>query len=153
MINGPESHSGMSSLRQLVAERHVNGRFFDKVVISGAHFKSLEILRCGEADVAAIDCVTYALLSAYQPESLAGIRVLGRTYHSPAPPYVTRTEYGEQFFARMRNALMRAFEDPALTSARQALFIKKIKWIDVDWYRKISEIEVYAAKLGYPVLQ
>jgi ABC-type phosphate/phosphonate transport system substrate-binding protein len=152
-INGSESHSGMSALRQLVASRHINGRFFNKVVISGAHVNSLEMLRYGEADVAAIDCVTHALLSAYQPEALAGTRVLGRTYHSPAPPYVTRTEYGEQFFERIRTALMHAFEDPTLTSARQALFIKKIKWTDISCYQKISEIESYAANLGYPVLQ
>ncbi|TDJ31213.1 MAG: phosphate ABC transporter substrate-binding protein, partial [Gammaproteobacteria bacterium] len=63
-INGSQSHSGMNSLRQLVASRHKNGRFFHKVVISGAHVNSLEMLRCGEADVAAIDCVTHALLSA-----------------------------------------------------------------------------------------
>lgn len=152
-INGSQSHSGMNSLRQLVASRHKNGRFFHKVIISGAHVNSLEMLRCGVADVAAIDCVTHALLSAYQPETLAGTRVLGRTYHSPAPPYVTRSEYGDQFFERMRTALSRAFEDPALSSARQALFIKKIKWTDITSYQKISEIEIYAADLGYPVLQ
>jgi len=152
-INGPESHSGMSSLRHLVAPRHTDGRFFNDVLISGAHVESLGMLRRQEADVAAIDCVTYTLLSAYQPEALAGTRVLGRTYHSPAPPYVTRTGYGNNFIEQVRTALMRAFEDPTLTQARQALFIKKINWIDVNSYQKISEIENYAANLGYPVLQ
>lgn len=153
VINGSESHSGMSSLRQLVASRHIDGRFFNNVVVSGAHVYSLEMLRRGVADVAAIDCVTHALLSAYKPETLAGTRILGRTYHSPAPPYVTRTEYGHQFFQRMRTALLRAFEDPTLTTARQALFIKKIEWTDISSYQKISEIEKYAANLGYAVLQ
>jgi len=102
---------------------------------------------------AAIDCVTYALLSAYQPKNLAGIRVLGRTYHSPAPSYVTRTEYGSTVAERMRTALLRAFEDSALASARQAPFLKKIKRADTNLYYKISEIEDYAANLGYPVLQ
>jgi len=111
------------------------------------------MLRRRDADVAAIDCVTYALLSVYQPESLAGTRVLGRTYHAPAPPYVTRTEYGNTFAERIRTALLRAFEDSALASARQALFLKKIKPADINLYLKISEIEDYAANLGYPVLQ
>ena len=152
-INGPESHSGMSSLRQLVASRHKNGRFFNAIMISGAHIKSLAMLRCRQADVAAIDCGTYALLSVYQPKALAGTRVLGRTYHSPAPPYVTRTEYGNNMAERMRTALLRAFEDPAITSARQALFLKRIKEADIDAYQKISEIEKYAANVGYPVLR
>ena len=152
-INGPESHSGMSSLRQLVASKHIDGRFFSEIVISGAHVKSLAMLRRRDADVAAIDCVTYALLSAYQPETLAGTRVLGRTYHAPAPPYVTRTEYGNTFAERIRTALLRAFEDSALTSSRQTLFLKKIKPADINLYLKISKIEDYAANLGYPVLQ
>jgi ABC-type phosphate/phosphonate transport system substrate-binding protein len=152
-INGPESHSGMSSLRELVASRHKNGRFFDAIRISGAHVKSLAMLRRGEADVAAIDCVTYTLLSVYQPKSLAGTRVLGQTYHSPAPPYITRADYGDTIAERMRTALLRAFEDPAITSARQALLLKKIKCADITAYHKISRIEAYAADLGYPVLQ
>ena len=153
VINGAESHSGMSSLRQLVAPRHKDGRFFDGVVISGAHVGSLGMLRRREADVAAIDCVTYELLSTYQPQSLIGTRVLGRTYHSPAPPYVTRCEYGFSLVGRIRTALLRAFDDPALTPARQALFLKKIEWADIASYSKISAIEDYAIKLGYPVLQ
>ena len=111
------------------------------------------MLRRREADVAAIDCVTYELLSTYQPQSLVGTRVLGRTYHSPAPPYVTRCEYGYNLVGRIRTALLRAFDDPALTPARQALFLKKIEWADIASYSKISTIENYAVKLGYPVLQ
>ncbi len=152
-INGLESHSGMSSLRELVASRHKNGRFFDAIKISGAHVKSLAMLRRREADVAAIDCVTYALLSVYQPNTLVGTRVLGRTYHSPAPPYVTRTDYGSTMVERIRTALLKAFEDPVITSARQALFLKKIKWVDAATYQKMSDIEEYATNLGYPVLQ
>ena len=152
-INGSESHSGMSSLRQLVASRNKNGRFFNAVKISGAHVKSLSMLRHREADVAAIDCVTYALLSVYKPKTLVGTRVLGRTHHSPAPPYVTRTDYGSTMAERMRTALLRAFEDPVTTSARQALFLKKFKRVDIATYHKISDVEEYAVNLGYPVLQ
>jgi ABC-type phosphate/phosphonate transport system substrate-binding protein len=153
VINGSESHSGMSTLRQLVAPNHIDGHFFNSILISGAHIESLGMLRRREADVAAIDCVTYALLSLHQPEALTGTRVLGLTYHSPAPPYVTRSGYGNSLVERFRTALFRAFGDPALTSARQALFIKEIEWVDIDRYHKISEIEDNAARLGYPVLQ
>jgi hypothetical protein len=66
---------------------------------------------------------------------------------------VTRSGYGDSLVERFRTALFRAFGDSALTSARQALFIKEIEWVDIDRYRKISEIEDNAARLGYPVLQ
>lgn len=153
VINGSESHSGMNTLRQLVAPKHIDGHFFNSIMISGAHVESLGMLRRREADVAAIDCVTHALLALHQPEALAGTRVLGLTYHSPAPPYVTRSNFSDNLIERFRTALFRAFGDPALTSARQALFIKEIEWVDIDSYRKISEIEDSAARLGYPILQ
>ena len=152
-INGAESHSGMSSLRQLVAPLQKNGRFFNEVLVSGAHVGSLGMLRRRKADVAAIDCVTYELLSAYQPQALVGTRVLGRTYRSPAPPYVTRVAHGNSLIERIRTALLRAFDDPNLIPAREALFLKKIEWADIGCYSKISEIEEYAASLGYPVLR
>jgi hypothetical protein len=38
-------------------------------------------------------------------------------------------------------------------SARQALFIKKIVGTNINSYQIISEIESYATKLGYPILQ
>ena len=74
-------------------------------------------------------------------------------YYARVPPYVTRTDYGSTMVERMRTALLNAFEDPVITSARQALLLKKIKWVDIATYHKMSDIEEYAANLGYPVLQ
>jgi hypothetical protein len=53
----------------------------------------------------------------------------------------------------MRIALFRAFQDPVLTSARQALFRKKMVGTNINSYQIISEIESYATKFGYPILQ
>jgi len=152
-INGPESHSGMSSLRHLVAPKQSNNRFFSDIMVSGTHLDSISMVRAGFADVAAIDCVTYTLLAAYNPEALEGVRVLGSTYHAPAPPYITNTLCDDEFPERLRTALFRAFEDPDLAPARHALFLKKIEWIDIEAYWKVVEFEDYAANLGFPVLQ
>ena len=47
--------------------RASGGRFFSRVVTSGSHPASVAAVARGEADVAAIDCVTYALLDRYLP--------------------------------------------------------------------------------------
>ena len=153
VINGPDSHSGMSALRSLVAPASRDGRFFSQVKVSGAHAASLEMIKRGEASVTAIDCVTYALLEAYRPEALAGTRKLGRTYRAPAIPYVTCTSRGDQTVARMRTAVARAFADPNLRGARQALFLKDIENLPLSAYGRITAFQDFAVRHGYPALQ
>lgn len=152
VVNGLESHSGANALKALVAPRNRDGRFFSETKISGSHAASLEMIRRGEAEVAAIDCVTYALLESYRPAALAGIRKLGRTYRAPAVPYVTRWDGDDDRVKRLRAALFNAFTDPHLTTTRQALYLKNVEALPASAYRRISALEDYAARLGYPDL-
>ena len=152
VINGPESHSGMSALRHLVASHSHKGRFFSDIKISGSHIDSIDFVKRGLADVAPIDCVTYALLEKHRPQTVWGLRVLGRTFCAPAPPYVIRKEDESQLAERFWNALSQAYEDPTLRSARQSLFLKDVEQVDIDYYEKIRAFEEHAAKFDYPVL-
>ncbi len=52
-------------------------------MFSGSHRQSLRELQQENADIAAIDCVTYALLQRHQPQALAGPVAIG---WSPAAP-------------------------------------------------------------------
>lgn len=153
VVNGFESHSGSNALKALVAPRNRDGRFFSKIKISGTHVASLEMIRIGEADVAAIDCVTYALLARFRPAAVAGTRKLGRTYRAPAIPYVTRWDDDDDRVERLRAAIFNAFTDQHLTTTRQALYLKNIEVLPVSAYRRISAFENYAARLGYPELR
>lgn len=153
VINGPESHSGMSSLRGLVAPVSRDGRFFSQVKVSGSHAASLAMIRLGEADVAAIDCVTYALMEAYRPAALAGTRKLGRTYRASGIPYVTRWNVDEDTVRRMRSALYSTFADPDLATACRALYLKDIEALPLAAYRDIVAFQSVALTHGYPALQ
>ena len=153
VVNGMESHSGMNALRALVAPASRDGRFFSKVRISGSHPASLEMLRSREADVAAIDCVTYALLGSYRPEALAGTRMLGWTDRAPAIPYVTRLDADDGTVARMRGALHDVFDDPDFSTTRQALYLKGVEVLPVQAYEEIAGFQAVAARAGYPALR
>ena len=59
VINGPESHSGMTALLSLVSPHRRNRKFFVEILVSGSHLQSLALLIAGKADVASVDCVTY----------------------------------------------------------------------------------------------
>jgi ABC-type phosphate/phosphonate transport system substrate-binding protein len=150
VINGPESHSGMNALRTLIAPKTGGRRFFSLVKVSGTHADSLATIQRGEADVAAIDCVTFALLARHRPAALAGLRKLGRTYRAPGIPYVTRATVPEETVARMRAALFLAFDDPRLAGVRQALLLDGLEVLALSRYRRIAKAERIADRHGCP---
>jgi len=154
-INGWTSHSGMNALRALVAPLNENGRFFAAVRVSGGHVASLAMVAAGEADAAAIDCVTHALLARHRPQALAGTRILCRTASAPAVPYVTRAEMDEAVVAALRSALAHAAsatDEPALAAAREALLLDGVEVRDPDDYRRIIAFAETARACGYPRL-
>jgi ABC-type phosphate/phosphonate transport system substrate-binding protein len=139
VVNGPESHSGMNALFSLVAPHSRNNRFFSEVKISGSHVESLALLANGQADVAAVDCLTYELLSRYRPAAIRGTRPLGLTCSAPAPPYVTARAFNLDTVERMQNALLETYEDQALAGSRQALLISKIELSSALSYQRILD--------------
>ncbi len=146
VINGPDSHSGMNALRALIAPVSEGARFFSQVKVSGTHADSLDMIQRGEAEVAAIDCVTFALLGRYRPEALSGIRKLGRTHPAPGIPYVTRATLAEDTIARIRAAVFRSFADPGLATVRQALLLEGVQEIRLSEYKRILEFQELSAR-------
>jgi len=148
-INGRNSHSGFNALRALVAPLARDGRFFGAVAISGSHAESLAQVARGEADVAAIDCVTHALLARCRPAVAARTRILARTAGAPSLPYVTRAAASDDLVARLRDGLAAAFADPALAAARAALLLADLAVIPVEDYAGMLAMAEEAAHRGY----
>jgi ABC transporter, phosphonate, periplasmic substrate-binding protein len=151
-INGWDSHSGMSALRALVAPLSRHRRFFARVEVSGTHIASLAMVARDDADVAAIDCVVHGLLARHRPAALLGTRILCHTAPAPAPPFVTQARTGDDVVSRLRAALARAFDDPALEAAREDLLLAGIEMLPPSAYVRIKAFERLAARHGYPVL-
>jgi ABC-type phosphate/phosphonate transport system substrate-binding protein len=149
VINTPSSHSGTNVLRALVAPLHAGGRFFSSVTISGAHERSLALIRAGHADVAAVDCVTYGLIRRHRPAELCGTRVMCETAAVPAPPYVTSRATGPDEVALLRRAVAVALADPALAGVRDQLAIAGADVLPVDAYAAIDELRRAADEAGY----
>ena len=110
------------------------------------------MLRNREADVASIDCVTFALLESYRPDALSGARMLGWTDRAPAIPYVTRL-VDDDTVARLRSALHDIFDNPNFSTTRQALYLKSLEVLPVQVYEEIAGLQKFAARAGYPVLR
>ena len=140
-ISGLDSHSGCHVLRAMVAPMASRGgRFFGRQIITGSHAGSLEAIEAREADVAAVDAVTFSLIKRSMPEALASFRVLGRSPRAPAPPYITSRSVSKDNIERMRDALVDALADPDLAACRDELMIRGAKLVELDKYDRIDEM-------------
>jgi ABC-type phosphate/phosphonate transport system substrate-binding protein len=148
-VNGLNSHSGANALRGIVAGLAEGGRFFGAVRLTGAHRASLGLLRSGEADVMAMDCVLHALLAVHRPSALCGTRVLAASESAPAPPLVTSAAAGQGRAERMRMALLGAMADPDSAAARAELLIERIEVLPRSAYQRIVDIEAGALRHDY----
>ena len=151
-INTPTSHSGTNILRSLIAPLHESGRFFASVRVSGAHTKSLRHIVAGDADVAAIDCVTYELLRRHRPSALAGTRILTHTEQVAAPPFVTHAESSPERVRALRDALSATLRDPLAAEARAAMLLEGFEPLDLTAYQRIADLDRLARELEYSEL-
>jgi ABC-type phosphate/phosphonate transport system substrate-binding protein len=151
-FNAADSLSGHLALKCVFAPLGRNGRFFGRLVESGSHRASMQLVCNAEADVAAIDCVSFALAQAHRPELAAGLAVVARGPAAPALPYVTAADRPADEIARLKHALSAAAADPALAGARQALFIAGLEFLAPDAYQRVLDLEAECDALGYAAL-
>ncbi len=97
---------------------------------TGSHVKSMESVANAnnneEADFAAIDCVTWALVNRWRPELTRTLKKVASSRSFPALPYVTRIDTPDNIVQVIREALIRALCDPQLEETRKTLLIGKI---------------------------
>jgi ABC-type phosphate/phosphonate transport system substrate-binding protein len=147
-INMIGSHSGWNALRAMAAPLARAGQFFASVLETGSHHGSMRAVATGEADVAAIDCVSFALARRNRPELTAPLRILAQTGLAPGLPFITSRRTSPDDLARLRAALASACADPI---ARDVL-IDGFDVLEPQAYDEILAMEAEAKACGYPVL-
>jgi ABC-type phosphate/phosphonate transport system substrate-binding protein len=151
-LNSWDSNTGMNLARLAFAPFATDGRFLGEIVETGGHAASLASLAAGETDVAAIDCVSHALLCRHRPALAGATRILARTAQSPALPFVTAMTQPPATIRALRCALAAALADPALAASREALFLTGMAPVDATDYGILLDYRDRAANLGYPLL-
>jgi ABC-type phosphate/phosphonate transport system substrate-binding protein len=149
-INERSSNSGSNLLRAAIAPLAEHGRFFSSVDITGGHVASVRAVAEGSADVAAIDCVSYAHIQRFSPELTLRLRILDWTPSSPGLPYVTARGSDASIVSALRAALGEVQSDPALAAVRGALLLAGIDFTVDESYVEVRELERGALELGYP---
>lgn len=151
-INEPGSNSGVNLLRATIAPIAGGGQFFSSVIETGGHGASIDAVSTGEANVAAIDCVTYGNTLRFDPDRLSGVRVLAETVKGPGLPFITRASASDEEVAALRRALDKAIADPQLASVRDTLSLRGFAALSDADYEPLAELEREALRQHYPVI-
>ncbi len=151
-VNDLASNSGMNLLRAEIAPLAGGKPFFRSVILTGSHLASAESVAQDEADVAAIDCVTWAHLQRWRPNLTARLRVLTWTVRNPGLPLITSPGTSPSQLAALRAVLDEVAADPALRKVRRTLLLEGFSLVPAEHYRATLRLQDIAANLGYPRL-
>ena len=152
-INELESNSGMNLLRAAVAPLARGGRFFGSVAVSGSHLRSVEMVASGEADVASVDCVSFAIFQRLYPAVVSELRVLCWTPLSPCLPFITARSASDSTVRALRSALADVFDDAALAPAREQLLLRGVDLEPREGFGEVLALERGAVEAGYPTIR
>jgi len=133
-IDGFDSNSGMNLFRAAIAPLAGGKPFFADIVETGSHAQSVAAVAQERADVAAIDCVTYALLARGASRLVAATKIIGETPASPAPPFIASRALPLETRAAVRRALRALPPIPELGLAGVA-------FLPETTYARVAEIE------------
>lgn len=117
-------------------------------MFSGSHRQSLRELQQENADIAAIDCVTYALLQRHQPQALAGF---GGDRLEPGRarlPLITAGATPAATLNSLREALQQLVSDARYRSLCDALLICGYSDMSREAYAPLLAWRDEAAALG-----
>ena len=115
-VNGFDSLSGWVSLQHTLGAP-------PRTLETGAHFASIGALIAGDADIAAIDGVSWTLISEHEPDLVAGLHVVGHGPTIPCLPLVAGLRHSVDVPA-LRTAIRAALAEPSLAATLRTLHIR-----------------------------
>ena len=110
--NNAGSHSGYNVVRHHLLELAETRGFFGRVILSGAHQRSIQMILDGAIDASGIDSGVLELETARRPELAAALRTIGVIGPSPIPPVVAARRLDPALRARLRELFLGMSADP-----------------------------------------
>ncbi|TGS16993.1 phosphate ABC transporter substrate-binding protein [Mesorhizobium sp. M2E.F.Ca.ET.209.01.1.1] len=103
-FNNPDSMSGLIALTRDLQAMGESLDIFASCGESGGHRSSIVAVAEGRADIAAIDCESWALAQRFEPAA-RGVKVVGWTARRKGLPYITARTIPASVVAAMREAV------------------------------------------------
>jgi ABC-type phosphate/phosphonate transport system substrate-binding protein len=151
-LNAYDSNTGMNLFRAMIAPIAGGAAFFSSILVTGSHEASVTAVDNGQADLASIDCLSFALIKRGRPELVEGVAVVAESPLSPGLPFVASASLEAPTIGAVREALFAVLADPNFAAARTTLGLKGARPTSPGDYDRVIEIERGAAAAGYPRL-
>jgi len=148
-INGENSQSGFQAMKSSLAERSLSGPFFSKQLVSGAHRESAKMVASGQADICAIDPVSWQLTKRFEPKTIKLLRVIDETPYTPGLPYICSADIlSPSQLLSMQEALLKLLNNLPKTLAED-LMIGGAESVDYEYFQITSEFDRQATAAGH----
>jgi ABC-type phosphate/phosphonate transport system substrate-binding protein len=151
-LNSYDSNTGMNLFRAAIASVAGGAPFFRAVLVTGSHEASAAAVAEGQADLASLDCVSFALIGRGRPELMERVAIVGESPLSPGLPFIASTSLGLATIDAVREALFAALADPDLAEARATLGLAAARVLVQPDYERVLSFERAAIAAGYPKL-
>ena len=123
-MNGEDSQSGFHVFSELTKASAIEQIPAERRFVTGSHRASVAAVANGEAQLAAIDAISFAMAKRYDPEITSQVSIIGHSIPKPGLPLITSKAQSENLpllFGAVEKALSRLDKD-----TREALMIQSI---------------------------
>ena len=138
VINEPGSFSGAITLAAHLAGRY--GVTLTSPLQSGGHLESVTMVANGQAQLAAIDRMSFLLAQHDRPQDVANVRVIEETAAHPAPPLVADGGLEDDMVAALRDALLACPSLPEWPEMTRILGVTGIIVLDEMLYPPMAAV-------------
>ena len=140
VINETGSSSGSLTFAAHMKVEH--GTTFGDVLRSGAHLTSISMIASREANLAAIDRISFSLERHAAPDDVQGVSIIGRTTSHPAIAFVADAGLPEEVFGKLRAAILVFREEPSWLGLQSLLSVSDITVLDPACYAPMASFAV-----------
>ncbi len=151
-LNAHDSNTGMNLFRATIAPVAGGAPFFASIAVTGSHEASVTAVAEGGADLASIDCVSFALLRRGRPELIKRVAIVAESPLSPCLPFIASAGLPARTIEAIREALFAVLAAPDLADTRVALGLIGARVVARTDYDRVIALERDAAAKGYPRL-
>jgi len=147
--NEPGSHSGYNLIRYHLATRGIRGSYFSRVVESGSHQDSVQMILEGYIDASAIDSTVLEMEIARNSSIIGNFRTIAVLGPSPAPPWVIQRSVPDQIREALRFEFLNMDKDPQGCEILESAGILRFERISDTDYDPIREMDRIAATVAW----
>lgn len=147
-FNDSISQSGYNALRALVAGTTSPRPFFARSLQTGAHYSSITAVRTSQADMAAVDAVSWMHWQRSNPALASALRVFGQTDAYPSLPLITSLQTAPAVLHALRQSLHTIAYEVRFAEVRAPLLISGFAVSTAADYQVCMNMQERAAALG-----